>query len=85
MDIMTRRFLTKRHRIALVLCMVDILSVELSYFLALWLRFDASLDAIPAPYLEVFRQVTPYVALTSAAICVAAGLYNCIWCFAGYR
>ena len=85
MDIMTRRFLTKRHRIALVLCLVDILSVELSYFLALWLRFDASLDAIPAPYLEVFRQVTPYVALTSAAICVAAGLYNCIWCFAGYR
>ena len=43
---MTRRFLTKRHRIALVLCLVDILSVELSYFLALWLRFDASLDAI---------------------------------------
>ena len=57
----------------------DILSIVLSYALALVLRFDMQIDAIPAEHLQGFREfVLPWLAVTVIAFYVGR-LYHSIW------
>jgi len=71
----------KAFRIA-IFVVLDILANIGSYYLALWLRFDFQLKAIPDTYL---KDALPYVLVWSAfAIAVYAlfRLYNSIWVYA---
>ena len=43
------------HIVAVLLSVYDIMAVNFSYFLALWLRFDGVFSSIPKEYL------TPYI------------------------
>ena len=51
--------------IALVIALYDIIVVSLSYFAALWLRFDCKYSLIPEEYLNSWLKFAPYYALFS--------------------
>ncbi len=72
------------HKVAYLLVLYDFLSVVLSFFLALWFRFDCRYTHIEAQYLLVyFKFIIPY-----ACFCIfvywLCGLYRSIWRFASF-
>lgn len=72
------------HFISVLLIIYDLAAIFLSYFSALWLRFDCALSAIPQRYFSVWLNFTPFTAVFSAAVFALLSLYRSIWKFAGY-
>ncbi len=70
------------HKITLLLIGYDIFAIMLSYFLALWVRFDCAYTQIPQEYLWTFLKVTPVYALFCVVVFWWARLYQSIWRFA---
>ena len=66
---------------AIIIGAVDILSICISFFFALWLRFDFQFNAIPAEFMWTYSEVI----LPWCAICILVfslfGLYSSIWSF----
>ena len=73
------------HVIALLLAVYDIIAVNISYFLALWLRFDCVISRIGTPYLDAFFRFAPIYTVFSIAVFLILRLYNSLWRFASYR
>ncbi len=71
--------------IAACLVVYDIIAVNLSYFLALWLRFDTRYSAIPEHYLNAFLKFTPIYTIICIVIFWFLRLYKSIWRFASYN
>ncbi len=70
--------------IAIFVMLWDFLSVHLSYFLALWLRFDCHYSAIAPVYLNAyFRSITWY-AVFAILLFHLFGMYRIMWRFASY-
>ena len=70
---------------ALVIMAGDAVFVFLSYFMALWARFEFRYDTIDAHFIEgFFSTIGPTVVLT-LAVYLLLGLYNSIWSFVGLR
>ena len=70
----------KRRR-TLTIGALDVLSICVSYFFALWLRFDFHFDAIAPEYLQTYmRLILPTCLLYLAVFCMFR-LYNSIWSF----
>ena len=68
-----------------ILISLDVISVVLAYLLALVLRFDCSLYAIPEAYFRIYRTSILFSAVW-AIVCYALGhLYHRVWRFASYR
>ena len=64
---------------ALLLMLCDFAAVHLSYFAALWIRFDCRYTAIPAEYLRAYtRFITPYTVVL-ILIFMWARLYRLMW------
>ena len=71
----------QRLRRICVVLILDILCVSLSYFTALWIRYDFSILAIPAQYLDFYSvMIGPWV-LLSLLVFRSFGLYRSIWIF----
>ncbi len=70
--------------IALYLAVYDIFVINLSYFLALWLRFDTKFSLIPELYLNSFLKFAPFYTVICLGIFWWLRLYNSIWRFASY-
>ena len=71
--------------IAILLMCFDAGSILVSYFTALFLRFDFIYSAVPKEYLDKFiLLIFPYI-LTSICIYMYARLYKSIWRFASYN
>ncbi|MCR5739229.1 MAG: polysaccharide biosynthesis protein [Lachnospiraceae bacterium] len=70
--------------IALYLAIYDIFVINLSYFLALWLRFDTKFSLIPELYLNSFLKFAPFYTVICLVIFWWLRLYNSIWRFASY-
>lgn len=66
------------------LVIYDILAVNLSYALALWVRFDCRISAISAEYRRTFLIFAPFYTVISVFIFWRMKLYNSIWRFASY-
>ena len=71
--------------IALLLMAYDFVVVNLSYFLALWIRFDCKYSAIKKEYLLAWRQFIPIYSVFVLATFYLIGLYRSIWRFAGFE
>ncbi len=70
--------------VALCLMMCDLLTVHLSYFLALWIRFDCIYSAIPEYYLKPYIHfITPY-AIVAIALFWILRMYRSMWRYASY-
>ena len=81
-----RRFFGREHwiGISLFLAIYDILAVSMSYFLALWLRFDCRYSIIPGEYLRAWKLFTPAYVVVSILLFYILRLYKSIWRFASY-
>ena len=70
--------------VSLLLMVYDFLAVTVSYFAALWIRFDCRFSAIETKYLQAYY----YTILIYAGFCVVVfwfmRLYKSIWRFASY-
>lgn len=72
---------SQRLRRVCVVVILDILCVLLSYFAALWIRYDFSISAIPGQYLQFYTTMIVPWALLSLLIFRLFGLYRSIWSF----
>ncbi len=71
--------------ISACLVLYDIIAVNLSYVVALWLRFDTKYSAIPVNYLDAFIKFSPIYTVLCIFIFWKLRLYNSIWRFASYN
>ncbi|MBP3493777.1 MAG: polysaccharide biosynthesis protein [Oscillospiraceae bacterium] len=70
---------------SIVVMALDALWIVTAFFLALWLRFEFRIAAIPAVYFSNFRATILWWALASVAMLWLMGGYNCIWRYVGIR
>lgn len=81
-----RKFLMSHWKvIAFYLAVFDVIAVNASYFLALWLRFDARYSNIPQEYLHAFLQFAPFYTIFTLLVFLGLRLYNSIWRFASFN
>lgn len=73
------------HFITAFLIIYDIVSVNASYFLALWFRFDCRFSNISSEYFSAYMKFIPAYTVFSIGIFWIMRLYNSIWRFASYR
>lgn len=72
------------HVIAFFLIIYDMIVVNLSYFSALWIRFDCAFSQINPIYLSAWMKFVPIYSIFCVAIFMLLHLYNSIWRFASY-
>ena len=75
-----RRDASYRKR-AFAIGVLDVICINLAYALALWLKFDFHLSAIPELYVDTMLRTMPGVCLVYILIFGLFGLYNSIWSF----
>ena len=79
-----RRRLEHWQVISLYLAVYDVIAVNFSYFLALWLRFDCRYTVIPRGYLFSWLRFVPIYSVASVVVLWMFHLYQSIWRFASY-
>lgn len=67
--------------IAFYLFLYDVVTINLSYFLGLYLRFDLHFSSIPADYLNSYVRFAPVFSIIVFIIYTIFGLYNSLWRF----
>ena len=70
--------------VTVYLMIYDAIAINLSYFLALWLRFDCRYTAIPQDYFYSFLKFAPIYTVFSLVIFWLLRMYKSIWRFASY-
>ncbi len=70
--------------VTVYLMIYDAIAINLSYFLALWLRFDCRYTAIPQEYFFSFLKFAPIYTIFSLIIFWLLRMYKSIWRFASY-
>ena len=71
--------------IAFYLVVYDIIAVNFSYFLGLWLRFDLQYSNIPREYLSAFLKFAPVYTFAVVIVFYIQRLYNSLWRFASFN
>ena len=79
-----RRNRRNKKIIAFMLMIYDIIAVNLSYFLALLLRFDLKYTKIDQTYMDAFKQSAPIYTVFCIIVFMLLKLYRSIWRFASY-
>lgn len=70
------------NTISFLLMFYDIIVVNLSYLMALWLRFDCQYNSIPEKYLTPAFDVMPVHTIVMILVMVLMKLYQSIWRYA---
>lgn len=71
--------------IAVYLFLYDMLAVNFSYFLGLWLRFDLRYSQIPVEYFSAFLKFAPVYTVFSGLVFFVLHLYGSLWRFASFN
>ena len=66
---------------ALIIGILDVLSICAALFAALWVRFDFQFNAIDPGFLKTYVQVVPAWCCICLAVFALLGLYSSIWSF----
>ena len=70
---------------AFVVLALDAVCIFISFFLALWVRFDFRFSIIDPYYISNYlRIIGPWI-LICVVVFFLMGLYNCIWSYVGLR
>ena len=77
-------FIGHWHNVAGLLVLYDLVIVNLSFILALWLRFDMKFSSISRGYLDAWIRFTPYYTIFCIFIFWSMRLYKSIWKYASY-
>ena len=64
------------------LVLLDVMSIIVAAFAALYIRFDFSFTAIPIQYLRMFEEIIPYNIAMSLLFFVVWKLYKSVWRYA---
>lgn len=67
---------------ALLFIILDLLSINISYGVALWVRYDFHYSAIPKEYLFQWIEYMPIHTICTIAVFTAAKLYHSLWKYA---
>lgn len=79
----SKRF--ERWRImSFLLVIYDIIAIALSFFLALWFRYDCNFSAIPSDFLMAYCKFIGIYVVFCLLVFWRFKLYNSIWRFAGF-
>ena len=73
------------HIISVVLMLFDILAVNLSYFTALWIRFDCQYSRIPQHFIKPLLRFAPGYTVLCILVFWLFKMYRSIWRFASYK
>ena len=79
-----RRKIEHWQMVMLFLMIYDVIAIVVSYFLALWIRFDCQYGRIPRDFLEAYQSSILIYAACSVLIFWLLRLYKSIWRFASY-
>ncbi len=79
-----KRTLEHWQIIALCLMVCDFITIHLSYFLALWFRFDCIYSSIPLMYLKPFSKFITLYALGCLVLFWLFRMYHSVWRYASY-
>ena len=71
------------HERLLLLMFADGLSIVLSYFLGMFIRFEFAIERIPKRYIDHLLVFLPFMILVSFVLYFVFRLYHSIWRFAG--
>ena len=83
---MIDKLIPKGKRIRMFLLLIaDILVVQFSSFLGLWIRFDMQISKIPPGYIEVVRQYAWIYTAVTIVIFFMLRLYSFMWSVAGMK
>ena len=78
-------FEIKKHHIVMTLLMLyDLFAVVVSYFLALWVRFDCRYSSIDDKYLVAYYKFIPFYAIICILIFYILKTYQSVWRFVSY-
>lgn len=80
----TKKKLEHWQVVTLMLMAYDFLAVIVSYFLALWIRFDCKFSGIEPQYLHTYYRTIVIYALFCVGVFWFTKLYRSIWRFASY-
>ncbi len=80
-----KRKLEHWQYVMIFLVIYDAVAVNLAYFIALWVRFDAKISAIPKYYLTPFLKFIPIYTPVCLLVFGILKLYRSIWRYASYR
>ena len=72
------------HGAAIMLVIYDMIAVNLSYLVGLWLRFDLQFSHIESKYILAWSKFIPIYTLITLITFIAFKLYKSIWQFASY-
>lgn len=70
--------------ITFYLMVYDVLAVAISYFGALWIRFDCAVSVIPRNYLNAYYKFIPIYAVLCIVVFWFLRLYKSIWRYASF-
>ena len=73
------------HKVSALLMLYDVIAVNISYFIALWFRFDCTYSEIPEHYLSAYLNFVPIYTLVCVAVFLWLRMYNSIWRFASFH
>lgn len=86
MNRITRRNGLKHwHFVTAYLVLFDVFAMNLSYFLALWLRFDGLFTRIEVDYLNAYIHFVPIYTIAAVLVFFIFRLYQSIWRFASFN
>lgn len=82
----SRHFPILKNKMIVTVLMLayDVIAVNLSYFVALWLRFDCMTSQIPDVYYSAFLYFAPIYTVFCILVFWRVRLYNSVWRFASY-
>ena len=72
---------SRSAKIYILIMVMDILSIAVAYFVALWLRHDFRFDIIPDRYITCYFETILIWCAISVGVFVLFRLYNSIWAF----
>ncbi len=63
----------------------DIMAISISYFFALWIRFDGVFSEIPTKYLDPYVNFLPIYIIVSLVVFYAMRMYHSVWEYVSIR
>lgn len=73
------------HIKAIFLMAYDIMAISISYFFALWIRFDGVFSEIPEKYLDPYVSFLPLYIIISLVVFYLLRMYHSVWEYVSIR
>lgn len=70
---------------AVFLMVYDVMAINISYFVALWIRFDGVFSEIPEKYLDPYVYFIPIYTIISLVIFYLLRMYHSVWEYVSVR